>query len=315
MNSLISRNSVIIASFCILASFLVSCDGTPRDYREALYGSANYSTLAYDLGKPDTIILLHRDLTEISGLTHHPSGNLLAVQDEKGVVYILNPRDGSIIKRIRFAPNGDYEGIQYRNDTVYVLKSSGKIFRFPYSEDPEVSSVEINTPLNRVNDAEGLCYNGDFEELLIACKGHPSPKGKEDLPGRSVFTFSIAKEKLNKKPKYSLLKEEVVSWATANMVNLKSPKATQIRPSGIAQHPISKDYYIVSSIGKLLIVISEDGSLSGAYPLNPARFRQPEGICFDDNGKMYISNEGKGRRGNLIVFSPKVQDLNEETAD
>jgi uncharacterized protein YjiK len=39
------------------------------------------------------------------------------------------------------------------------------------------------------------------------------------------------------------------------------------------------------------------------YPLNPALFRQPEGIAFDNENNLYISNEGDDiSKGNVLKF-------------
>lgn len=282
--------------------FFQNCD-LNREYLQALYGTDNYSLFDYNLSNPDTVFLLHRDLTEISGLAYHPSGNLLAIQDENGYLFIVNPETGEIVQKTRFAGNGDYEGVEYLDGTVFVLKSSGRIIHFPFTSNNEIESVEVNTPLNRVNDAEGLGLNLGNTELLIGCKGHPSPKGKENMIGRSVFSFSIDTEKLNKKPKYNITKVEIQSWISDHEVNHLSN--IQFRPSGIALHPFTNEFYIVSNIGKLLLVVDQSGNINGVFPLSPSAFRQPEGICFDDKGNLYISNEGKGRRGNLMVFSPK----------
>lgn len=285
-----------------LLVILQNCD-LNREYIQALYGEENYSLLSYDLANPDSVFLLHRDLTEISGLSYHPSGNLLAIQDEQGYLFIVNPSTGEVVQKTKFGPNGDYEGVEYLDGTVFILKSNGRVIHFPFTTESKTESIEVNTPLNKVNDAEGLGLNLDNSELLIACKGHPSPKGKESKIGRSVFGFSLEEEKLDKSPRYNITRIEIQSWISDHEVNHLSN--IQFRPSGIAIHPITNDIYILSNIGKLLLVINDKGEIKGVFPLSPSTFRQPEGICFDETGTLFISNEGKGRRGNLMVFSPK----------
>ncbi len=36
--------------------------------------------------------------------------------------------------------------------------------------------------------------------------------------------------------------------------------------------------------------------------LDKKTFRQPEGICFDPEGNLFISNEGQGGKANILIF-------------
>jgi len=75
------------------------------------------------------------------------------------------------------------------------------------------------------------------------------------------------------------------------------------QPSGIAVHPVSNEYYIVASVGKLLIVLGRDFEILSITKLDKRFFKQPEGICFDESGTLFISNEGKGSKATILKFS------------
>jgi uncharacterized protein YjiK len=77
-------------------------------------------------------------------------------------------------------------------------------------------------------------------------------------------------------------------------------------PSGIAQHPQTKQWYILSSPKRLLLVIDEQSNLVYLEQLSEKLARQPEGICFAPDGTLYISSEGKGAKGRLLIYSPKT---------
>jgi hypothetical protein len=77
---------------------------------------------------------------------------------------------------------------------------------------------------------------------------------------------------------------------------------TSFQPSGIAIHPRSEEIYIISSVGKLLIILNREGKVLDVKEFDPAIFRQPEGICFSPEGDMYISNEGQGGKGYVLKF-------------
>ena len=73
----------------------------------------------------------------------------------------------------------------------------------------------------------------------------------------------------------------------------KKDKAADFGPSGIAIHPKTREIYIISSVGKLLVILDKKGNLKYFEKLNADIFKQPEGICFEQDGTLYISSEGK----------------------
>ena len=77
---------------------------------------------------------------------------------------------------------------------------------------------------------------------------------------------------------------------------------TSFQPSGIAIHPIDGEIYIISSVGKLLIILDRRGKVLEVKALDPKIFRQPEGICFSPAGDMFISSEGQGGKGYILKF-------------
>jgi uncharacterized protein YjiK len=68
---------------------------------------------------------------------------------------------------------------------------------------------------------------------------------------------------------------------------------------------LTKQWYIVSSVNKVLIVLDDRWQVKGMYPLDPVLFKQPEGLAFDAKGNMYISNEGQQGNANVLLFSYK----------
>jgi hypothetical protein len=52
-----------------------------------------------------------------------------------------------------------------------------------------------------------------------------------------------------------------------------------------------------------LMITDANWKVKDVYPLDPRRFRQPEGLAFDTAGNMYISNEGdEVSNGNVLKF-------------
>jgi len=79
----------------------------------------------------------------------------------------------------------------------------------------------------------------------------------------------------------------------------------RFQPSAIAIHPESKNVYILSFTSSVLAVYTSYGELVTASNLNKRIFMQPEGICFDDENSLYISNEGNGGTANILKFYSK----------
>jgi len=75
------------------------------------------------------------------------------------------------------------------------------------------------------------------------------------------------------------------------------------QPSGLAIHPFNDEIYVISATPGMLVVIDRSGDVRNILPLDKHIFRQPEGICFSPDGDLYISNEGKNGRGNILKFN------------
>jgi uncharacterized protein YjiK len=78
--------------------------------------------------------------------------------------------------------------------------------------------------------------------------------------------------------------------------------ASAFSPSGIAIHPNTELVYILSSVGKLLVILTPNGSIHHIEKLNKEIHKQPEGICFEKDGTLWISTEGKGGTAKIFEF-------------
>ncbi len=255
-------------------------------------------TIHYKVNEPDLILTLSYKLKEISGLTYdHDKDQLLAVNDEKGNIYHLDPSSGKIVHTFDFGKRGDYEGIEKVGDNIYVLKSNGHIY---IKNDSMTSGSELlRTELREANDVEGLGYDRNTNSLLMACKGKSKISSDQDFKKtKVVYALNIEDGSCAKDPLLKISDEALskfVQLAYANSKDLKSyvKRVTSFAPSAIAQHPFDSSFYLLSSIGKLLIIIDQHSNILSVQFLDNAIHAQPEGICFNKNGSLYIGNEGK----------------------
>jgi uncharacterized protein YjiK len=329
-------NHLIIESVrytqCLLA-FLIgsllsdSCNRISHDHNNQppatiqLLEEESYDTIlngsCYYMDDPDEVITVPEDLEEISGICLIDSVSMAAVQDELGIIYILDLPDGKIKKTIDFAGPGDYEDIALVRGALYVLKSNGTLYEIKeYDSDHPLTRI-FNTRLRTKNNCEGLAYDPEQDALLIACKGSPSIEKKNPYKGyRAVYRFSIEKGDVGDDPFLLIairaipvtLQRDWYERLSVRLANRLDPNGSILfQPSGIAVHPLTGQLYILAHVGKLLVVADRDGSILQAIALQPKLFRQPEGICFDPGGTLYIASEGNASDGIILVHHPKMK--------
>ncbi len=270
----------------------------------------------YQLTEPDQSFKMPDKLEEISGLTIGPKDKFLyTVQDEKGNIYKIDITSGEVTEKIDFGKDGDYEGLAYHQNTIYVTKSNGTIYQVkdPDGEDPDVSTFK--TDLKGKNDVEGLCYQAESNSLLIACKGIPTmgETTEEAANRKSVYRFDLKTKKMIPEPVYKISLEKVQQFLKeakhhSEFQNFQSyliQDKFKFSPSGIAIHPRSKEIYVLSSSKKMLLIMNAAGKIQYLAKLDKKAHRQPEGITFGKDGTLYIANEGKGGHGRIYVYKPR----------
>jgi uncharacterized protein YjiK len=278
--------------------------------------TSKYQDGIYDLDNPDYRYTMPKSLEEISGISWFGKGKLACIQDEDGMIFIFNLEKEKVTSTVEFGKDGDYEDISVVKNTAYVLKSNGHIFRVKNFKNAGIKVKRYKTLLSNKNDAEGMVYDSLKNRLLIACKGSPSIEKEKPYKGyRAVYSFDLETKQLQEEPVYLIDLRKIDSYKDqGNFTQFSSKLArilgitdpyTNLRPSGIAIHPLTDEIYIISSVGKLLIRLDRDGLVLGVQALDPNLFRQPEGICFSPGGDLYISNEGRGGKGYILKFKPK----------
>jgi hypothetical protein len=268
----------------------------------------------YELGNPDARYKLPDYLEEISGMSYYGKGKIACVQDEKANIYVWNLEQEKISKKYDFGSDGDYEDIAVVDKTAYILKSDGDIYRIKDFKKKDRKVKKFNTPLKEKNDCEGIAFDPLSNSLLIACKGSPSIDKEKLYEGyKAVYQFDLEEEELGKDPYFLIDLNKLDSYIDRNVFNRISVKVakrlrlieseTSFQPSGVAIHPLYGDIYLISSVGKLLIVLNRRGKVQDVKELDEKLFRQPEGICFSPSGDLFISNEGQGGKGYILKFT------------
>lgn len=249
---------------------------------------------SYDLDAPNDIYLMPSVLEEISGLTYFAPNQLAALNDEHGRVYVYDILERKIVQRIRFEGNGDFEGLELVGKDMYAIKSSGKLYRFNIHVAGVVET--INSPFSYDNNIEGLGYDKKSNNLLIALKESSDIKNV-NVKGKAVYGYNLSSKKFSRSPLFVL--------SDADLERVLGAENKKLKPSGIAVHPITGDIYMVASVGRALVVFDNNGKPKNLTLLKRSIFPQPEGITFDPNGDLFISNEVDGDGGTILRFTMK----------
>lgn len=262
---------------------------------------AEKETLAvkeYDLSKPE-VFNMPESLKEISGIAFNKgkSDVFYAVQDEEGKVFHLSWKNQAH-KFTKFAGKGDFEDITIVKDQVVVLKSNGSLFAFPFADTQLAQTAKIK-------EHRGLLPKGEYEgmfgdevsgKIYVLCKSCAG-----DIPGKNVSGYILnAGSSIQKTGDFTLSVDAIKAIAG------KIKKGFQ--PSALAKNPVTGDWFILSSVNKLLVVADKNWKPKQVYPLSSNNFNQPEGIAFDKLGNLFISNEGdETMDGNILKFKRLIK--------
>lgn len=245
---------------------------------------------SYYLSEPEKIWEMPFELNEISGIELLENQKIIAENDEEGKLFIYDLKNKTIEKTISFGKDDDYEDVAINDETAYILRSDGTIFEIiNYKTVPK--TTKHHTFLSQDDDTEGLFFDAKKNRLLITCKGNSSVL--ESKKSRLIYEFLLENNTLNPKPIITISEKEIKK---------KYNNANYFAPSDIAIHPITKNIFIITSVGKMMAEVSPEGQLLNVFDLDYPHFQQPEGIIFDKNGDLYISNEAKGKKANILKF-------------
>lgn len=257
----------------------------------------------YQLDAPDTSFALAPSLNEFSGLTSaFQNTRLLANNDEVGTVYVLDPNTGQIVDEVPFHKEGDYEGIEALETTVYVTKSTGTIYEIQHFSTEGQTVQKYNTTLDKSFDIESLALDQPNNRLLLGCK---SVGANTDNPEtwRNIYAFDLTEKRILPQPIYQIQQSALLDYIQ-NHPDMKSQeKLTEkydleeetfdFGISGLAIHPQTRNLYLLSSPGRLLVVMQPKGEIVFIGRLKKSLFPQPEAICFDNKGHLFIGTERK----------------------
>jgi uncharacterized protein YjiK len=284
------------AAAFILIAFACTSEAKPDDQTG---GGRNDSEEArpaaegvpFDFSKPDLSVELPDELVEISGVTVLSNGMLGAVQDELGVIFLINRETGAIESEIPFGDTGDYEGVEMVDDRLFVLMSNGTLIEVSGWEGGNPQTRTHKTGLKAKNDTEGIAYDARNGRLLISTKEDPGSGLKKDQ--KAIYAFDLATETLAPEPVYVL---------DAKAIERQVGGKGKFKPSALAVHPTTGEVYVMSSVNKSIAILNEAGEVQQVMSLSDDLYTQPEGLAFSPDGTLYLTSEGGKGKGKLFRF-------------
>jgi uncharacterized protein YjiK len=234
-------------------------------------------------------------LREISGLTLTSRGTVFTHDDNTGRVSEIDPKTGILIKSFSLLGNQkeDFEAITIAGNDIYLMASDGKLFRFREGADgQQVSFQMFDTGLGKLCEFESLAYEADSTRLVMVCKRILDKQAPKDLV---IYRMPLP---LNRAT-FSIVQVPIKQVVGSN-------KWKGFRPSDITIDPFTRNYVIIASHEKGLVVLTPDGDVVRSEPL-PGDHRQPEGVAITRDSLLLISDEANVNPAAITLYKWRPQ--------
>jgi uncharacterized protein YjiK len=289
-------------SSILLVLFFISC------------GTASNKTNDQDTVSKETLepkggkfYRVPNELMEISGISFINDTVLVAIQDEEGILYFYDLLKEEITKKYEFWKGKDYEDLAVVGNDLWIVSSSGALYEIKNFKSEYTKPKVFKTVLKEDNNIEGLAYDKKNNRLLLAVKDISLDGDEKE---KDIYAFDLKTKTLNPTAIYSIRLSEIESFFKGDEIEEFSKKILKavgnqnlnqvFRTSALSFHPITGELYVLSSLNNIVAVLNSKGSIVRILELDGKEFIQPEGLAFTHDGRLFISNEGKGQQANII---------------
>ncbi|TDN83817.1 uncharacterized protein YjiK [Salegentibacter sp. 24] len=238
---------------------------------------------------------LPEELDEISGIDWMGADKMACIQDEDGIIFIFDLKTSKIVKRVSFAESGDYEDIRIVGDTAYILRSDGEIFEVRNFLSANSQTIPHSNFLTEEQNLESLALDKNNKRLLLAIKD----REPQDKTYKGIYQFSLESGEVQKQPEFRL------NMGDRILAGRDTKLSKKLEPSALSIHPENNKFYILDGRAPQLLIADSKMKLERRYALDEDDFEQAEGLTFSEDGRLFISNEGKGGKANIleVVFN------------
>jgi uncharacterized protein YjiK len=268
----------LLASATILAALQVRATGSLGDYDLASTAAAR---------RP-----LPPGLREVSGMATTPDGRILAHADERAVIAEIDPASGRVVKAFTLgtpAELGDFEGIATAHGRIYLVTSTGMIYRAEEGKaDAPVEYQKFVSGAGSFCEIEGLAFDAVADRLLLPCKQVLRRKLRNRM---LVLSVPLRTLRVEETPALSLPEQQ-----------LKRELGGAPSLTSVEVHPRTGSWLLLNSGPAAVIEVSADGKLLGVARLPAQLHPQPEGLAFTRDHTLLITNEARGGTAYLAVY-------------
>ena len=223
------------------------------------------------------------ELYEISGLAALPNDHVLAVADERAVVFQIDPLEGRVIGRWQLGDRGrkgDFEGVAVRGELIYLVTSDGLVLELERESEERLALLrEIGTRVGKRCEVEGLEASAAQPTLYLLCK----KARKKALRGKVALIAWDLEADEERVDESILLDDQAVI----------GDRPSALRPSAVMR--LGEGWVGLSArqLGTFRFDRTSAQPLAG-FPTD-ARHVQPEGIAVLSDGSWVVADEGGGR--------------------
>jgi len=283
---------------------LAACRDTPKARAAELQKIAatrkqalavRMAALSANDAEPVAMWIMPPLLREISGLTLTSRGTVFTHDDNTGRVSEIDPKTGILKKSFSLLGNQkeDFEAITIAGNDIYLMASDGKLFRFREGADgQQVNFQMFDTGLGKLCEFESLAYESDSTRLIMVCKRVLDKQAPKDLV---IYRMPLP---LNRAT-FSIVQVPIKQVIGSN-------KWKGFRPSDITIDPFTRNYVIIASHEKGLLVLTPDGDVVRSEPL-PGDHRQPEGVAITSDSLLVISDEANVNPAAITLYKWQPQ--------
>ena len=234
--------------------------------------------------------IMPAELREISGLALTSRGTVLTHDDNIGRVYEIDPKTGILLKgfSLEGGVRGDFEAITIAGSDIYLLQSKGKIYKFKEGADAaQVPWSVFDTGLGKECEFESLVYEADSTRFVMVCK---KIRGKNAPHEVLIYRLPLPLDRST----MSTLRVPIDDVIGSN-------KWKDFHPSDINIDPITKNYVLIASREKGLLVMTPDGNVVRSEPL-PDGHHQPEGVAITRDSILIVSDEANVKPPAITLY-------------
>ncbi len=241
--------------------------------------------------EPLAMWIMPPELREISGLALTPRGTVLTHDDNVATIYEIDPKTGILLKSFSLSGGrrGDFEAITIAGTDIYLLQSKGRLFKFKEGADGQQVPYSIyDTGLEKECEFESMAYEADSSRLLLVCKKFLAKKAPHEL---LIYRLPLP---LGDPSTMSTLRVPI-----ADVIGSNGWK--NFHPSDINIDPVTKNYVIVASSEKGLVVVTPDGNVVRSEPI-PGEHRQAEGVAITSDSILMVSDEANVKPAAITLY-------------